>query len=85
MLDAPKGWKLEPIEQCSHSGWRRSGRLIEQALKLPAVVALVPEPNERDLVIVGPKTSHELLQQLCECGAQTAKWRGPNEPLPYTS
>jgi len=85
MLHAPKGWKLEPIEQCSHSGWRRSGRLIEKALKLPTVVSLVPEPNVRDLVIVAPETSHELLQQLCEGGAQIAEWGGFTEPLPYNA
>lgn len=85
MLDAPEGWKVEPIEQGSHGGWMRPHRLIEAALQVPTVAALVPEPNERDLVIVSPGTSHEMLQQLCEGGAQLTPWGGPSEPLPYPS
>lgn len=85
MLEAPQGWKIEPMEPSGHGGWRRSSRLIEQALDVPWAAALVPEPNEHDLIIVGDNTPQEMLQQLCEGGGRVVEWRGPGEALPYPS
>lgn len=84
MLEAPQSWKVEPIEQHTQpGGWRRAKRLIAEALEVPSVADLVPEPNEHDLVIVGDDVLPKLLHPLCNGGGRLVKWNGPNEPLPY--